>query len=115
MEEHTFDSADVIYSLRSRELSSLRTVYDKYACSLSGIIALVVAGEETKNDILEKAFIRVWHEAENYEPGQTSVFIWLLRISLKVAAEHMKVPLLEMQKKAHHAYRELKANEEKEI
>jgi len=115
MEENTFESAGVIRGLRIRELSGLRTTYDKFSYSLSDIIALVVKDEETRNDILQKTFIRAWHEAESYEPGQTSVFIWLLRISLKVAAEHMEVPLLEMQKKAYHAYRELKANEQKEI
>lgn len=103
---------DTMHGLKNRELSSLKKLHDDYVYSLSGVIALVVADEETRNEILEKTFISVWHDAESYEPSQTSIFIWLLRISIKVTAEQMEIPFLEMQNKVYHAYRELKAKEE---
>ncbi|MBE9599848.1 hypothetical protein [Pedobacter sp. MC2016-24] len=104
---------DTIHGLKNRELSSLKKLHDNYVYSMSGVVALVVTDEETRNRILDWTFIKAWHEVENYESSQTSVFIWLLRISMKVMAEHMEVPLLEMQKRVYHAYRELKAKEEK--
>jgi DNA-directed RNA polymerase specialized sigma24 family protein len=107
-------NTDTIHGLKNREVSSLKKLHDKYVLPLSGVITWVVPNEETGNEILKKTFIEAWNEAESYEPSQTSVFIWLLRISMKVMAEQMNIQLLEMQNKVYHAYRELKAKEEKQ-
>jgi DNA-directed RNA polymerase specialized sigma24 family protein len=107
-------NTDTIHGLKNREVSSLKKLHDKYVLPLSGVIAWVVPNEETRNEILKKTFIEAWNEAEGYEPSQTSVFIWLIRISMKVIAEQMNVPLLEIQTKVYRTYKELKVKEEKQ-
>jgi hypothetical protein len=109
-----FNSTDNrITGLRNRELSSIRKIYDNYAYSLSGIIALATPDKETRNYILEKTFIEVWNEADSSNAKNDSIFVWLLRMTIKVIAQHLNVPLIEIQKLVFSTYKEIQAKGQK--
>ncbi|RZJ76915.1 MAG: hypothetical protein EOO45_00415 [Flavobacterium sp.] len=81
-------------------------LHDNYSYSLSGMIELMVNDEQVRSEILERTFIKAWQEIDSYDAVNDSVFIWLVRLSIRVTAEHLGVPLAEMQLVAWDAYKE---------
>lgn len=70
------------------------------------MIELMVNDEQVRSEILERTFIKAWQEIDSYDAVNDSVFIWLVRLSIRVTAEHLGVPLAEMQLVAWDAYKE---------
>jgi DNA-directed RNA polymerase specialized sigma24 family protein len=101
---------EIIRSLKNRELKSVKTLYDNYSSSLLGIISLLVSDEELRLEILEKTFVKIWHESEKYDPINSSLFIWMMKLAIEVSVECMDLQLTEIREKFWQAYKELRKN-----
>jgi len=98
----------LILTFKNKEQMYLKTLYDDHSSKLLGIISLLVNDEERRMEILEKTFTRIYLEAKKYDPIHSSVFIWMMRVSISVSSEYMEVQLSEIQKKFWEVYKELR-------
>jgi len=92
----------------NREISCLKTLYENYACSLNGMINMIVKDEESRNVILEKTFLKAWEAADSYNPVNDSVFIWLLKFSIKEVSQHLEIQMDDVTNRFWKVYAELR-------
>lgn len=102
MEEITnFKSEGII----NWEISNLKSLYDTYSGMLLGVIALLVENEQIREEMLHKTFIRIVLEREKYDPLKSTFFTWMMNLTIEVTAEHLRVQLIELQKKFREEYK----------
>jgi DNA-directed RNA polymerase specialized sigma24 family protein len=88
---------DIITDLRLADAikqgshQSLIVLYDKYAPALSGIINRITNNEKQAEDILTCIFLQVWKQMATFNPSNSSLFSWLIKIARQTALEKVKM------------------------
>jgi DNA-directed RNA polymerase specialized sigma24 family protein len=89
-------SVDIIDDLRLADAikqgsqQSLAVLYDKYAPALSGIISRITNNEKQVEDILTSTFLQIWNQIATFNPSNSSLFSWLIKIARQTALEAVK-------------------------
>lgn len=65
-------------------------LYEKHAPALYTLIVQIVGNRETSNTILIRTFRNLRESLKGYHSGQSSLFVWLLRLTRTAALEQLK-------------------------
>lgn len=106
--ETYFESENIARQHKNEEIQSLKSLYNNHADKLFGIISILVENNGMREEILQKTFVRIMFEREKYNPAKSTIFTWMVDITIEVAAEHFRVQLIDMQKEVREAYEALK-------
>ena len=69
---------------------ALNLLYEHYADSLYGVILKVTINEELAQDALQETFVKVWKNAQKYDPKKAKLFTWLYRIAKNTAIDKLR-------------------------
>ncbi len=78
---------ELVARLRRNDRAAYEYLYDHYSAALYGVIYRVVASEETANDVLQEAFIKIWNGIGSYDAKKGKLFTWMLNISRNMAID----------------------------
>ena len=70
----------LVEQLRNNERSAYEYLYDNYSGALYGVINRIVTDEETANDVLQDAFVKIWKAINDYDASKGKLFTWMLNI-----------------------------------
>lgn len=73
--------AALIASVRDRDRTAFRSLYDATAPKLLGLIIRIVRDRAVAEDVLQDAFLRVWQNASTYSPDAGQPMTWLISIA----------------------------------
>lgn len=90
----------LISGLQSQNAVAFKTVYHKYASALFGVITRMVNDDHLAEDILQEAFVKIWHNAASYEPAKGRLFTWMLNVCRNTAIDKMRSKGYKTNKKA---------------
>jgi RNA polymerase sigma-70 factor (ECF subfamily) len=62
-------------------------LYDNYSQALFGVINAVVNNYEEAEDVLQKAFLKIWNNFQSYDPEKGRLYTWMLNISRNLAID----------------------------
>ena len=82
--------AEIARRLRDRDREVIAVIYDRYAPSLYGITVKIVRSKSQAEDVLQEAFIKIWHNAASYEPEKGNLFTWILNITRNTAIDKVR-------------------------
>lgn len=57
---------------------------------LYGVIHKVVFDDETANDVLQEAFVKVWNNIEKYDSSKGRLYTWMLNIARNTAIDKLR-------------------------
>ena len=57
---------------------------------LYGVIYKVVNDEETAQDVLQEAFVKIWNNIAQYDAGKGRIYTWMLNISRNCAIDKLR-------------------------
>ncbi len=69
---------------------ALYQLYDMYSAALYGTIITLVHTKEQADDVLMKTFLQVQQQPQTYKECPFGLYIWLLRLAVKLCLEQKK-------------------------
>ena len=85
-----FSEEQLIALLRQRSQEGFAYLYKNYAGALFGIIKKVIADEETAQDVLQEAFVKIWNGFDRYDQSKGRLYTWMLNICRNAAIDKMR-------------------------
>ncbi len=85
---YTEDS--LVASLKAKDKEAVNALYDNYSPALFGVILKIVRSEQSAEDVLQEAFIKIWKNAEQYDSSKGRLFTWLISIARNTAIDHIR-------------------------
>ena len=64
--------------------------YDKYSSALYGVILRIVKKEETAEDVLQEAMVKIWHSFPSYDATKGRLFTWVMNVSRNLAIDKIR-------------------------
>ena len=77
----------MIKALKARDEKALAILYDRYAGALYGIILKIVKEKELAEDVLQEAFLKMWHNFQDYDEKKGRLFTWILNVARNLAID----------------------------
>ncbi|CAK9253497.1 unnamed protein product [Sphagnum jensenii] len=78
---------ELVACLQRNDRGAYEYLYDHYSAALYGVIHRVVAHDETANDVLQEAFVKIWNGIGSYDAKKGKLFTWMLNISRNMAID----------------------------
>lgn len=72
------------------ERAALRRVYDATSAHLFGVALRILNRRDLAEDVLQEAFVNVWHRAGSYQASQSQPMTWLISIVRNKALDHLR-------------------------
>jgi RNA polymerase sigma-70 factor (ECF subfamily) len=57
---------------------------------LYGTVLKIVHDEETAQDVLQEAFVKIWHNIGQYDTGKGRIYTWMLNIARNAAIDKLR-------------------------
>ena len=87
VKRHTYTHEELVRGLRGRDEKALAYLYDNYSRALYGVIYVVVRNKEEAEDVLQKAFLKIWNNFESYDIQKGRLYTWMLNIARNLAID----------------------------
>ena len=81
---------ELVARLRARDTAAMAVVYDMYSATLYGVVLQIVKIEETAEDILQEAFVKIWNSFESYDASKGRLFTWMINICRNLAIDTIR-------------------------
>ncbi len=82
---------DKIVSLLGQgDKQAISLLYKNYSGSLFGIISRMIPTKEEAEEVLQDVFIKVWDNADKYDPAKGRLFTWLAQITRNTALDKVR-------------------------
>lgn len=77
----------LVHLLRSGNKQGLSILYDNYSGALLGVIMKIIPEQESAEDVLQEAFVKIWLNFASYDPAKGRLFTWMMNISRNLAID----------------------------
>lgn len=94
---------DLIAKFLNKDASSFEKIYERYSESLFGVINSVLHNKEVAEEVLQDTFVKIWNNADSYNPQKGRFFTWMLNIARNGAIDKTRSKAFKNQKKNHTA------------
>ena len=78
---------ELVARLQRNDRVAYEYLYDNYSAALYGVIHRIVLNDETANDVLQDAFVKIWNGISSYDAKKGKLFTWMLNISRNMAID----------------------------
>jgi RNA polymerase sigma factor (sigma-70 family) len=86
----TYTEEELVKLLRERNEVVFGYVYDHYSAALYGMICRIVPEEESAQDILQEAFVKIWNNFSSYDSSKGRLFTWMVNIARNLAIDYTR-------------------------
>jgi RNA polymerase sigma-70 factor (ECF subfamily) len=76
--------------LKQKNRSAFNQLYTQYAAVLYGVVCKVVNDEQTGQDVLQEAFIKIWNNIEQYDAAKGRLYTWMINIARNTAIDKLR-------------------------
>jgi RNA polymerase sigma-70 factor (ECF subfamily) len=80
----------LVAALRSGDRGAFAYLYDNYSAALYGVLLKVVRDEESAQDLLQEAFVKIWRNVPNYDATKGRLFTWMLNVARNLAIDRLR-------------------------
>jgi RNA polymerase sigma-70 factor (ECF subfamily) len=85
-----YTEEQLVALLHSGSRDGFNYLYKSYSAVLYGVILNVVRDEETAQDVLQDAFVKIWNNIGRYDAGKGRIYTWMLNISRNAAIDKLR-------------------------
>lgn len=81
---------ELIQALRTKQAIGAEALYDMYSASLFGIIIRIVQHQEIAEDVLQEAFVKIWHSFAAYDDTKGRLFTWMVNVARNLSIDKVR-------------------------
>jgi RNA polymerase sigma factor (sigma-70 family) len=81
---------ELVLALQRHDKIGAEALYDMYSASLYGVIVRIVIDTATAEDVLQEAFVKIWHSSTSYSPDKGRLFTWIVNIARNLAIDKIR-------------------------
>src|SRR3990170_6404482 len=78
-----------------RDPAAATTLYDRYASRVYGLGIVMLGGDAAAQDLVQDTFVKLWRNAERYDPGRGKLDTWVLLVARSLAIDALRRRVLE--------------------
>ncbi len=89
--ERKYTEAELVKLLKEKDKPAFSYLYDNYSGALFGIVLKILnRDEETAQDVLQEAFVKIWKNLQSYDGTKGTLFTWMLNITRNTAIDKLR-------------------------
>ncbi len=86
----THNEDELVILLKEKNELSFRYLYDMYSGSLFRVILQIIPERQIAEDILQDAFLKIWHKIDYYDNAKGRLFTWMLKITRNLSIDMIR-------------------------
>ncbi len=86
----TYSEEELVLLLKQQSRDAFNYLYKNYSGVLYGVINKVVFDEETANDVLQEAFVKIWNNIDQYDNRKGRIYTWMINIARNTAIDKLR-------------------------
>lgn len=87
---HMQAEEQIIEWMREKDQRVIPLIYKKYSRALLGVVLHIVKDEETAEDVLQEALVKIWRNSDQYDASKGRLFTWLLNVARNTAIDKIR-------------------------
>ncbi len=72
---------EIVSLLKKGDQSGIPLLYKHYSGAVYGIVKRIIDRDEVAQEVLQDVFVKVWQNAEKYNPSKGRLFTWMAQIA----------------------------------
>lgn len=76
--------------MQRQDQQAFSYLYDNYAGALNNIIFRLVEDSALAEDILQEAFVKIWHNFNQYDQSKGRLFTWMLNLTRNLTIDVLR-------------------------
>jgi RNA polymerase sigma factor (sigma-70 family) len=88
--EVKYSEDELVLLLQQRNQDAFSYLYDNYAGALNATILKIVDNKVLAEDILQDAFVKIWHNFSSYDKSKGRLFTWMLNITKNLTIDTIR-------------------------
>lgn len=84
------DLDTLIRKFQEKEMAAFKQLHSMYAENICGVINTILKNRERSEEVCQDVFIKIWNNAQNYNPSKGRFFTWLLNIARNAAIDELR-------------------------
>lgn len=88
--ENTYTEEELLQLLKQQDRSAFAYLYRQYSGALYGVVLQVIQDEQTAQDVLQEAFVKIWNNVAQYDNGRGRLYTWMLNIARNAAIDKLR-------------------------
>lgn len=81
---------ELIVMLKQKSRQAFDYLYKQYSGALYGVVRKVIADEQTAQDVLQEAFVKIWNNIDKFEPAKGRLYTWMLNLTRNTAIDKLR-------------------------
>jgi RNA polymerase sigma-70 factor, ECF subfamily len=73
--------------------SALERLYEATCAKLYGVVVRIVRRHDLAADVMEEAYLQIWHDAAEFNPAHSSPLGWMVAIARRLAIDVARQPM----------------------
>jgi RNA polymerase sigma-70 factor (ECF subfamily) len=78
---------ELVSRLFQRDQDAFSYLYDHYSSAVYGVIFRILQDEESAQDVLQEAFLKIWNNFQQYDKTKGRLFTWIVNLSRNLAID----------------------------
>lgn len=85
-----YSEEELVTLLQGQDKQAFSYLYDNYAPALNNIIFRMVEDAALTEDILQEAFVKIWHNFTSYDKSKGRLFTWMLNLTRNLTIDMLR-------------------------
>ena len=90
---------ELVSRLFKKDQVAFSYLYDNYSAALYGVVYRIVQEEESAEDVLQEAFLKIWNNFSQYDKTKGKLFTWIVNIARNLAIDFTRSKSFKNQQK----------------
>ena len=90
---------ELVSRLFKKDQVAFSYLYDNYSAALYGVVYRIVQDEESAEDVLQEAFLKIWNNFSQYDKTKGKLFTWIVNIARNLAIDFTRSKSFKNQQK----------------
>ncbi|MCF3648140.1 RNA polymerase sigma factor [Synoicihabitans lomoniglobus] len=84
------EEAFLLARIGAGDRAAFRDLYARFSTPLFSFTLRLVGDRATAEELLQDAFVKIWHHANDYDPHKSRAFTWAVTIVRRTCIDHLR-------------------------